>query len=84
MSYKVGSKFRFKDDNPNRDYPNGIITRIVHRGHYDEIWFITSISNGKEYCTSSSSFINPGSSFYGIIQEKQKEFTDEEYEGLLV
>ena len=86
MRYKVGDTFRFKGENPNNSYPNAVIVEIK-KGNWDgplEIWFTSAGPIGGRQWVDSAHFDDQTSDWYGIITSSRKEFTDEEYEELLV
>ena len=86
MRYKVGDKFRFKGENPNNSYPNAVIVEIKQGNWGDPfaIWFTSTGGISGQQWIGSDRFDNPKDDWYGIITSNQKEFTDEEYEELLV
>lgn len=84
MRYRAGVKFKFRDHWAQQSYPDCIIQSIVPREGFYEIWFNTSKNRACNSWISNTTFDDPNNDFYGIIINDQKEFTDEEYESLLV
>ncbi len=84
MRYRAGVKFKFRDYWAQQYYPDCIIQCIVPRNGFDEIWFNTSKNRTRNSWISSTTFDDPNNDYYGIIINDHREFTDEEYEELLV
>lgn len=76
MRYRAGVKFKFRDYWAQQYYPDCIIQCIVPRNGFDEIWFNTSKNRTRNSWISSTTLLK--------LIDNRKEFTDAEYEELLV
>lgn len=91
MRWKVGTRFRFRNDYNNQIYKNPIVTKIQKSDDNPlnplQIWFSYETSReGAVYIELPAlDDKSPDNTWYGIIVgDSRKEFTDKEYEELLV
>ena len=85
MRYKVGDRFRFRGESAARCYNNNIIVEIKEIvGLGPQVWFDCGNKTYGRQWIGADTFDDPTSDYYGIITSSHKEFTDEEYESLLV